>query len=156
RMRRFNVAAVQLRSTDDRERNLRAVERYAAEAADQGADLVAYPENVAYLRPEGSALPPAEPLSGPTSERFSTIASRHRLWVLAGTIAVKSAMGRKRLNASILFDPDGAIAAVYGKMHLFDVAIPGRAEFRESRTIVPGDAPVVVDTPLGRLGLSIC
>jgi predicted amidohydrolase len=154
--RAFTVAAVQMRSTDDRERNLDAAEAYAAEAAGRGADLIAFPENVADLRVEGSAGPKAEALDGPTVRRFAMIAARHRAWVLAGTIPLRNARGRKRSNASILFAPDGTVAAVYRKMHLFDVAIPGRAVFRESRTVAAGDTPVVAATPLGTFGLSIC
>jgi len=155
-VRAFTVAAVQMRSTDDRERNLDVAEAYAAEAAGRGADVIAFPENVADLRAEGSVRPLAEPLHGPTASRFAMMAARHRAWILAGTIAMRNARGRKRLNASILFAPDGAVAAVYRKMHLFDVAIPGRAVFRESRTVAAGDTPVVVATPFATFGLSIC
>jgi predicted amidohydrolase len=155
-VRAFTVAAVQMRSTDDRERNLRTAEALAAEAAGRGAQVIAFPENVADLRAEGSVGPPAEPLNGPTALRFAAMAARHRAWILAGTIALRNAHGRKRLNASILFAPDGAVAAVYRKMHLFDVAIPGCAEFRESKTVAAGDTPVVAATPLATFGLSIC
>lgn len=152
----FTVAAVQMRSTNDRERNLDVAEGFAAEAAGRGADLIAFPENVAEVRPEGSAGSPAEPIDGPTAQRFAAMAARHHAWILAGTIGLRIPRSRKRHNASILFAPDGSLAAVYRKMHLFDVAIPGRAEFRESSLVAAGDEPVVVSTPLGVLGLSIC
>ncbi len=155
-VRAFTVAAVQMRSTDDRRRNLDTADRFAAQAARRGADLIAFPENVADLRAEGSAGPPAETLSGSTARRFAAMAARHQAFVLAGTIALRNARGRKRFNASILFAPDGSIAAVYRKMHLFDVAIPNRAEFRESRVVAAGDRPEIAATPLGRFGLSIC
>jgi predicted amidohydrolase len=152
----FTVAAVQMRSTDDRERNLDAAEDFAAEAAGRGAQVIAFPENVADLRAEGGPGPPGESPSGPTAMRFATMASRHRVFVLAGTIALRNPRGRKRSNASILFTPDGSVGAVYRKMHLFDVAIPGRAVFRESRTVAAGETPVVAATPLATFGLSIC
>jgi predicted amidohydrolase len=145
-----------MRSTDDRERNLAAAEGFAEEAAGRGADVIAFPENVADLRAEGDRRPPPESLRGPTVRRFAMMATRHHAWVLAGTIGLRTARGRKRSNASILFAPDGTIAAIYRKMHLFDVAIPRRAEFRESKVIAAGDSPVVAKTPLGTLGLSIC
>jgi deaminated glutathione amidase len=154
--RGFTVAAVQMRSTSDRQRNLDIAEGFAAEAAGRGADLIAFPENVAELRAEGSAGSPAEPLDGPTARRFALMAARHRAWVLAGTMALRIPRGRKRHNASILFAPDGSVAAVYRKLHLFDVAIPGRATFRESQLIAPGDLPVVAATPFCVLGLSVC
>jgi predicted amidohydrolase len=154
--RAFTVAAVQMRSTDDRERNLKTAEGLAEEAAASGADVIAFPENVADLRAEGDRRPPAESPNGPTARRFAIMAERHHAWILAGTIGLRTARGRKRSNATILFAPDGTIAAIYRKMHLFDVAIPGRAEFRESKVIVAGDAPVVAKTPLATFGLSIC
>lgn len=154
--RAFTVAAVQMRSTHDRERNLDTAERFAAEAAAGGARVIAFPENVAEVTAEGRARPPAEALSGPTALRFAAMAKRHRAWILAGTIGLRDARSRKRANASILFAPTGAVGAVYRKMHLFDVTIPGRAVFRESRTIAAGGTPAVASTPLGVFGLSIC
>ncbi len=155
-VRGFTVAAVQMRSTNDRKRNLDTAEAFAAEAAGRGADLIAFPENVAEVRAEGSVGSPAEPLDGPTAVRFAAMAARHRAWILAGTIALRIPRSRKRHNASILFAPDGSVAAVYRKMHLFDVAIPGRAVFCESSIVVAGDTPVVAPTPLGVFGLSVC
>jgi len=154
--RTFTVAAVQVRSTADVARNLDRAEAWAAEAAARGADVIAFPENVADLRAVGAPQPSAETARGKTAARFAAMAVRHHCWVLAGTIGLRGTRGRKRRNASILFAPDGRAAAIYEKMHLFDVAIPGRAEFRESATIEAGDTPVVAATPLGRFGLSIC
>jgi predicted amidohydrolase len=154
--RAFTVAAVQMRSTDDRRRNLDAAEDFAAEAAGRGADVIAFPENVADLRAEGDDRPPAESPNGPTARRFAGMAARHHAWILAGTIGLRNPRGRKRSNASILFAPDGTVAAIYRKMHLFDVAIPKRAVFRESRIVAAGDTPVVAATPLATFGLSIC
>jgi deaminated glutathione amidase len=150
------VAAVQMRSTADRARNLDAAEDFAAEAAGRGADVIAFPENVADLRAEGERRPPAESPSGPTARRFAMMAVRHHAWVLAGTIGLRTTRGRKRSNATILFAPDGTVRAIYRKMHLFDVSIPKRAEFRESKAVEAGDTPVVAGTPLGTFGLSIC
>ncbi len=145
-----------MRSTADRERNLGIAEDLAAEGANRGADLVAFPENVAEIVPEGSRRTPPEPIDGPTGRKFAAMASRHGVWILAGTIGTRARSGRKRRNTSILFSPAGQVAAAYAKLHLFDVAIPGRAEFRESRVVAAGEAPVVARTPLGVLGLSIC
>lgn len=154
--RAFTVAAVQMRSTDDRKRNLDVAEAYAAEAADRGADVIAFPENVADLRAEGARRPPAETVGGPTAARFAAMAARHRVFVLAGTLALRNTRGKKRLNTSLLFAPDGRLAAIYRKMHLFDVAIPGRAEFRESAAVAAGNSVVVARTACGIFGLSIC
>jgi predicted amidohydrolase len=155
-VRTFTVAAVQMRSTADRERNLAEAERHADAAARRGASLIAFPENVAHLRRERDGAPPAETIDGPTARRFGAMAKRHRAYVLAGSIAERATRRGKVFNTSILFDPKGEIAAVYRKLHLFDIAIPGKANFRESRLVEPGREVVVADTRLARLGLSIC
>ena len=145
-----------MRSTGDRERNLRAAELHARRAADAGAALIAFPENVAYLRPEGVERPPAEDLDGRTAERFREMAVRHRAWVLAGTIPERIPRSRRVYNTSVLFRADGSVAAVYRKVHLFDVAIPGHARHHESRFVAPGEGAVVASSPWGTLGLSVC
>jgi len=154
--RAFKVAAVQMRSTTDRERNLDEADRLAEQASCHGVSLIAFPENVAFLRAEGSARPPAESLDGPTARRFVAMARRHAVWVLAGSIAERAPRRGRVFNTSILLTPDGDVAAIYRKMHLFDVAIPGRASFRESAFVEAGDTPAVAATPLAVLGLSIC
>jgi len=144
-----------MRSTADRSRNLALADRLAAEAAAGGAEVIAFPENAAFLR-EGSGTPRGEDLDGETADRFAAMARSHRAWVLAGTIAERIPGRRKIRNTSILFDPKGRRAAVYRKMHLFDAAIPGRVSFRESAVVEAGDRPVVTRTPYGTIGLTVC
>lgn len=155
-LRRWRVAAVQTTSHDDLVANLRRAERAVARAAAEGADLVALPENFAYLRREGEPVPAAQGLDGEIVGRMREAASRAGVWVLLGSFPEKERGRRKIRNTSVLLEPDGSIAAVYRKIHLFDVTIPGKVDLRESRTVAPGDTPVVVRTPLGNLGLSIC
>jgi predicted amidohydrolase len=145
-----------MRSTEDRERNLSDAEAWAAAAARRGASLIAFPENAAFLRKEGTGRVPAEELDGPTARRFAAMAKRHAAYVLAGSIAERAPQRGKVFNTSILFDPEGAIVAVYRKLHLFDIDIPGRATFRESARVQPGREAIVASTPLARFGLSIC
>jgi len=154
-MRRWRVAAVQMTSTEDRERNLAAAERLVRRAAGEGAALVALPENFSYMR-LGSKNRFADPLDGEVVERFRALASELRVHLLAGSIPEKIAGTTRVHNTSLLLSPQGKVLATYRKMHLFDVHLRGRAVFEESRLVVPGDGPVVADTPLGRLGLSIC
>ncbi len=89
----------------------------------------------------------------------------HEIWIVGGTVPVvdaeagPSASGEVRTRQrSLLFGPDGEIAAVYDKLHLFDVDIPGRESesYRESETTTPGDEPVIAETPLGRIGMTVC
>jgi predicted amidohydrolase len=155
RPRRFTVGAVQMRSTADVEANLAQAERLGARAAEAGADLVAFPENLAFLR-DGRRPPGREGLDGPRVSRLRELARRLGRHVLAGSVP-EAVPGDDRIrNTSLLLSPDGDIAALYRKLHLFDVRLPGRAVSEESRLVAPGDGPVVADTPLGRLGLTIC
>jgi len=82
-------------------------------------------------------------------------AARHGIWVHLGSLAVRRADGRLA-NRAFVIDADGAIRARYDKLHLFDVDLPSGESWRESASYVAGDTAVVVDTPVGRLGLSIC
>ncbi|HEX5041320.1 MAG TPA: carbon-nitrogen hydrolase family protein [Candidatus Polarisedimenticolaceae bacterium] len=155
--RRFTVAAVQMRSTADLPANLARAEALGEEAVQGGADLVAFPENMAFLR-EGTAMPEPEGLEGSLVQRLRRLARRWRRHVLAGSIPEKADgdPGKRIYNTSLLLSPRGDIAAVYRKLHLFDVRLRGRAVFEESRLVAPGKDVVVADTPLGKLGLTIC
>src|SRR5258708_20496658 len=79
------------------------------------------------------------------------------MWILGGTIVIRGDTDRRVANASLLIDAAGNRVARYDKIHLFDVTIPGRDEqYRESTHVTPGREPVVADTPVGKLGLSVC
>ena len=79
------------------------------------------------------------------------------MWILGGTIVIRGNGEQRVANASLLIDADGKRAARYDKIHLFDVTIPGREEqYRESMHVAPGREPVIADTPVGKLGLSVC
>ncbi|MGI4733286.1 MAG: carbon-nitrogen hydrolase family protein [Janthinobacterium lividum] len=82
-------------------------------------------------------------------------AARHGIWIHLGSLAIRRPDGRYA-NRGFVIDDTGAIRARYDKLHLFDVDLPTGERWRESATYAPGEAAIVVDTPLGRLGLSIC
>jgi predicted amidohydrolase len=126
-----------------------------------GAALVATPENLAFLGPQFHKVELAEPLDGPIAERLRSLAAELNIHLLVGGLAeqrrVQGKLDRKRCyNTSILYGPTGDELAVYRKLHLFDCAMPGGLTIRESDTIASGDEVVVAETPLGRLGMSIC
>ena len=154
--RRWTVAAVQMTSTADRSRNLKSARRLARRAAEDGADLVAFPENFTYLREEGSPLRYRDPLSGELVDQLRELSREIGCHVLAGSIPERVPRSRRICNTSLLLDPRGEIVGLYRKLHLFDVQIRGKVNFRESKTVAPGDRVVALDTPLGRLGLTIC
>ena len=146
-----------MRSTADVEANLDQAEALGEEAVEKGAHLVAFPENMAFLR-EGTAFPEPEGLTGTLVKRLQRLARRWRRYLLVGSIPekVKGDAGQRIHNTSLLLSPRGEILAVYRKLHLFDVRIRGRAVFEESRLVAAGKDVVVAGTPLGKLGLSIC
>ena len=154
--KRWNVAAIQMTSTADVKRNVSRSLRFVREAADGGADLVALPENFACLRKEGSRVTFREGLDGELVDTFRREARELRIHLLLGSIPERIPRSPRIHNTSIMIGPSGKLLAVYRKMHLFDINIRGGAVLRESRTVAPGDRPVIVSTPLGHLGLSIC
>jgi predicted amidohydrolase len=153
---RFRVAAVQMTSTEEVDRNLDRAEGLVRRAAGAGAGLVALPENFAYLRSEGSEIRFRTDLDGELVGRFGELAAEFGCHLLLGSVPERIPGSRRIHNTSVLLGPGGNVLATYRKMHLFDVSIPGKVDFRESRTVVAGDRVVVADTALGRLGLSIC
>jgi predicted amidohydrolase len=158
----FLAAAAQLTATDDLAANLTTCRRLAGDAAARGVKLLVLPECFAFLgASEGDKLAIAETLDpahpGPILACLVEIAARHRLWVVAGGLPERlEGEPGKAGNTCVVVSPAGELAARYRKIHLFDVAIPGKAEFRESNTTAAGRELVTVDTPLGKLGLSIC
>ncbi|HVH06452.1 MAG TPA: carbon-nitrogen hydrolase family protein, partial [Myxococcota bacterium] len=153
----MRLGAVQMTSSDDVGANLRAAEPLIADAAAQGADLIALPENFAYLRREGVRAPCAQRLDGEIVAFLRECARRHARWILGGTFPEDAGDGRV-FNTSVLLSPEGVVEAVYRKIHLFDVDLraQGGAEFRESAAIAPGQDVVTAKTPFGGVGLSVC
>lgn len=153
---RVRAAVVQMTSTADAARNLEAACRLVAEAAGRGATFVGLPENFAFLRSEGEPVPDPQALDGPWVSRMAEEARRHRVTLLLGSLP-EAIRGDPRVhNTSVLLGPDGATLAVYRKIHLFDIDLPGLEHLKESRAVAPGTGLVVADTVFGRLGLSIC
>jgi deaminated glutathione amidase len=155
------VAVVQMTSTDDVGANLAAVRKFVAEAADSGAELVALPENFAFLRREGMPIPCAQGLDGEIVGTLRELAERHRIWLLGGSFPEAAAPegGAAYVhNTSVALAPDGGIAALYRKIHLFDVDLSahGGLVYRESERVAPGAEAVAFETPFGVVGLSIC
>jgi predicted amidohydrolase len=153
----MRVALVQMTSTDNLSENLELARRAVREAAERGAEFIALPENFAFLRREGNPIPCAQGLDGEIVETVRELASRHRVPILAGTFAELIEGDQRVYNTSALIYETGQIAAVYRKIHLFDVDLgESGGVFRESAFTAPGEEVVVAETAFGRVGLSVC
>ncbi len=153
------VAAIQLASGTNVNANLLTTEKLLEEAARQGVSLAVLPENFAFFGADcADALPYRERQGeGPLRDFLSRIAARLGIWIVGGTIPLESDDRARWRAASLLFDDRGKEVARYDKRHLFDVNLIESGEhYNESDTIEPGEQVVVVDTPVGRLGLAVC
>ena len=153
------VAAIQMTSGPDVGANLDDARVLLEEAAARDAQLAALPENFAFmgLRDADKRGVAESDGSGPVQDFLAETARRLGLWIVAGTVPLRGASDGRVAAACLVYDEHGARRARYDKIHLFDVQVPGREEsYRESAHIAPGVTPVVVDTPVGRLGLTVC
>ena len=156
RPERFVAACVQMRSADDKPRNVDAAVAHVEAAAALGAKLVVLPETFSWRGPAAHDHEHAESLDGPSIARLADVARRRGLTLVAGSILERGRDGETPYNTSVVIGPDGSTLATYRKMHLFDVSIPGKVEVRESAKRGRGTGVVTADTPVARLGLSVC
>lgn len=157
-MKKAKLAALQMASSPNVSGNLLEAGRLIDTAAGQGAKLIVLPENFALMGlSESDKLAIAETDgSGPIQEFLSKSAERNRIWLVGGTLPIRGASNKVRA-ASLVFDDAGQRVGRYDKIHLFDVSVPGTDErYQESDTIEAGEDALVIDTPFGRLGLSVC
>jgi predicted amidohydrolase len=152
----MRAAAVQLNSTEDKDRNLAAADRLTREAASEGAELVVLPEKFNVLGTPDDYRRGAEGLDGPTIGWARNTARELGIDLVAGSI-VERREGRDKLsNTSVHVGPDGDVQAVYRKIHMFDVVVGGQT-YRESETEEAGDDVVLSETAEGvPLGLTVC
>jgi len=153
------VAAIQMASGPNVKANLEEAEKLIKAAVQQQAELIVLPENFAIMgMTETDKVSIAEPMgTGPLQDYLSEQSRRHGIWLVGGTIPIKSEQAGKVSAASLLYNDKGESVARYDKIHLFDVTIEGSNEsYNESETIASGDEVVVIDTPFGRLGMAVC
>lgn len=157
-MTNSRVAAVQMASGPNVEANLDRAGQLIRSAADEGARVIALPENFGLIGARDTdKLDHAEADgSGPMQDFLAATAARYGVWLAGGTVPIATADGSRVRQALCVFDDQGHRVARYDKMHLFDVHLANGEIYRESATIEPGPEPVVVDSPVGRLGLAIC
>lgn len=151
------MAAIQMVSGPEVLANLEATGRLVAQAAAAGAKLAALPENFYIIgRHESDKVKAREADGhGPIQQFLSGLAKKHRIWILAGTVPISSQDESRIRSACLLYDDTGRRIARYDKMHLFRFR-QGEENYDEARTVEPGTRPVAVESPFGRLGLSVC
>ena len=162
------VAVIQLSSQDDVAANLARVRELVLEAGRCGAELVALPENFAYMGEEAKRLEIAERVDAPNPESegpifaaLSNAARDARVWLVAGGMPELSPDPARPYNTSLLFEPAGRLVSRYRKVHLFDVDLADGTKLLESAATSAGDEPVVNEIaprsgpPIG-LGMTIC
>lgn len=153
------VAAIQMISGADVQTNLERAGQLIARAAEQGAQLVLLPECFAAFGNRSlQAIAAAEyDGSGPIRRFLAEQARVHGIWLVGGSIPLPAEAGGKAMACCLVVDDQGREVARYDKLHLFDVEVPdNQRSYRESRDYDYGDRFVCIDTPVGRLGLSIC
>ncbi len=160
----MKVAAVQMTSGPDVAANLEEARGLLEKAASAGAVLGALPENFAFMGLHDADKRGIAEVDGdgPIQEFLAGTALRLRMTVVGGTMPMRAGADGRVAAASLVYGPDGQRLGRYDKIHLFDVDIPSRADaaraerYRESAHVAPGSRAIVVDTPVGRLGLSVC
>ena len=153
----FRVGLVQMRSGREIAPNLEQAEGLIRQAVRNGAEFVLTPENTALMELETQRLfervrDEADDESLPF---FRALAKELGIWLNIGSLAIRLS-ATKVANRSYVIAPDGAIAARYDKIHMFDVDLPNGESYRESKNNEPGTAAVICDLPWGPVGLTIC
>lgn len=152
------AALVQMTSGIDPAVNLDTIDRAMADAAERGAAMAFLPEMSLLLDRDRqrSAAHIAREADSSWPAALQDMARRHCLWLHTGSMPLLSDDGTRRVNRSHVIDAEGRIKARYDKIHMFDVTLPSGENWTESAAYAGGTSVEVVDTPLGRLGLSIC
>lgn len=153
----MKIAALQMVSTPDPHRNLQAAGRGVAQAAAAGARLVALPEYFCLLgRSDRDKLAQAESDGrGPIQDFLAHIARENAVWVVGGTLPIRSEQPDRVFNSCCVYSPDGTRVARYDKMHLFAFEADGE-RYDEGRTLVAGNEPCSFEAEGLRVGVSVC
>ena len=163
--RSFTASCIQFTSARDYDPNIRVVSDLVRRARDGGADLVLTPENTGLTEPIGKLrrAKARDESNHPVLAALRDVARETGVWLLIGSLAVDVSgepgipKDETRLaNRSYLIDPSGAVVAHYDKIHMFDVDLAGGESYRESNAFRPGGRTVLVDTPWGVLGMTVC
>lgn len=151
------IAAVQMASGPRVDSNLKEAAWLIEMAVEQGAKLVALPEyfGIMGMKDTDKVSVREEFGNGPIQEFLSETAKKHGIWIVGGSVPLVASSPKKVLNTSLVYNDKGKCVARYDKIHLFGFEM-GNERYSEETTIEHGKKVVSLDTPFGRIGLSIC
>jgi nitrilase len=151
------VAAIQMASGPNVPANLAEAERLIELAVDAGARLVVLPEFFCIMAMKDSYVVKAREAEGhgPIQAFLARMAKKHRIWLVGGSVPLEASVANKVRNSCLVYDERGKLVARYDKIHLFGLDL-GNEHYQEAKLIEPGNTAVVVNSPFGRIGLSVC
>ena len=154
---KFTAACVQITAQREFAPNIEATSALARRARDAGADLIMTPEITGMFEPKRDLhlAKATDEAANPALAAFRELARETGAWLLVGSLAIKLEAARLA-NRSFLLSPDGAIAARYDKIHMFDVDLKNGESYRESALYRPGDSTILAPLPWGTLGMTVC
>jgi deaminated glutathione amidase len=156
--KKYKIAALQMTSVDSIDKNLDTAAKLIKGAAKEGALIAVLPEMFPTLSVEKGNVSAAEAYGdGPIQSFIAKQAKQHNIWVIAGTMPIKSDIDHKIHAASLVYDNNGDLITRYDKIHLFEASFRGGTEtYCESTATLPGEEPIVFDSPIGKIGLAVC
>lgn len=153
----LTAACLQLNAGGDEAANIEAALTQALRAKKAGAQLIALPENAFFMDTTSGATRPVHALDvHPGVRSFADFARTEGVWVFIGSVAVPSDREGKFYNRQVVLNPEGNVAGWYDKIHLFDAELPNGEHYRESDRFDPGSEAKIMETPWGKIGLTIC
>lgn len=153
----MRIAAIQMSSSSNIRENAAKAREFLHIALEKGANVVAFPEIFLLATQKvGDELALAQTLRGVWVQTLQEWAAEEETWIVAGTLPMKTAGGKKTENTTLVLNPHGEITSRYRKIHLFDAKLASGKSIRESANTKAGSKAVTLRTPYGRWGLSIC
>jgi nitrilase len=151
------VAAIQMASGPSVASNLAEAEQLIELAVEAGARLVVLPEFFCIMALKDADVVKAREAEGhgPIQTFLSRMAKKHKIWLVGGSLPLEASVANKVRNSCLVYDDRGKRVARYDKIHLFGLDL-GNERYQEAKLIEPGDKVVVINSPFGRIGLSIC
>ena len=154
-MNKLRVAAIQLMSGKDKEKNLSRAKKLITTACQHKTTFIALPEVFNFRGDINEASKASEPIPGYSTNFIASLARKLKVWILIGSLMERSKGKKKPFNTSVLINPKGKIVAKYRKMHLFDIKLKGK-EILESKRNQAGKTPKLTSIKQAKVGLSIC